>query len=276
MAKVDVSGATPVLEWVRSFGAKSYAPGSGNTIDIEEEGDILMKSYPGLFGLYMPDTVASYEVGRETYIVTANEGDGREWCSDADPDCDDPVFTDEKKIKKLDLDPAIESAYKNENDLKVVTDMGDANGDDLYERLYTYGARSFSIWNSEGGLVFDSGDQISKKIAEIEPLLFNQDDGEMDGRSGNKGGEPEALAVATLDDKVYAFIGLERQSAILIYNITDPMNVKYVDYVVTHTEGDVSPEGMFFIPASKAPNGKNLLVVSYEVSGSTAIYEITE
>ncbi|MBD3801549.1 MAG: esterase-like activity of phytase family protein, partial [Campylobacterales bacterium] len=87
VAKVDISGAAPTLTWVKSLGAKSYEAGSGNTIDIEEEGEILMKNYPGLFGLYMPDTIASYTVDGETYFVTANEGDGREYCADTDPKC---------------------------------------------------------------------------------------------------------------------------------------------------------------------------------------------
>lgn len=279
VAKVDISGAAPTLTWVKSLGAKSYEPGNAdnNTIDIEEEGEIKMKSYPGLFGLYMPDTIASYTVDSETYFVTANEGDGREYCNDDESYC----FIDEEKIKSLDLDAAIADAYEDENDLKVVIDMGDTDSDGEYEKLYAYGARSFSIWNSDGDRVFDSKDEISKKIAEIEPALFNVDEDEMDGRSGNKGGEPEALAIATIDGESYAFVGLERQSAIVIYNITDPANAEFVDYVIVHadgdaTTGDVSPEGMFFVPADEAPNGKNLLIVSYEVSGSTVIYEIAK
>ena len=30
-------------------------------------------------GLYLPDAIASYKVGNETFLVTANEGDVREW-----------------------------------------------------------------------------------------------------------------------------------------------------------------------------------------------------
>ena len=276
VAKINISGDTPSVNGVRSLGAKSYEADSGNTIDIEEEGEIKMQSYPGLFGLYMPDTIGAYEVDGATYFVTANEGDGREYCSDADPDCDNPVFIDEAKIKKLDLDPAIAAAYEDDNDLKVMTDMGDTNGDGVYEKLYTFGGRSFSIFDSEGVLVYDSGDIISKKIAEIEPELFNQDEGEMDGRSGNKGGEPEALALASIGEKTIAFVGLERQSAIMLFDITDPMDVKYIDYVKTEVQGDISPEGMFHIPADQSPNGKDLLVTSFEVSGSTVVYEITK
>ncbi|HIQ28090.1 MAG TPA: alkaline phosphatase [Sulfurovum sp.] len=276
MAKVNL--ATNTLEYVKSYGAKSWEAASGNTIDIEEEGTILMKSYEGLFGLYMPDTIAAYEVSGTTYVVTANEGDGREYPIDdvnATLETGD-TLNDEKKIKKLTLDASIASEYTDENDLKVVIDMGDIDNDGDYDKLYSYGARSFSIWDANGDIVFDSGDEISKKVALYEPELFNQSKGEMDGRSGNKGAEPEALAVGKIGDKTYAFIGLERQNAIMVYDITVPTDAKFVDYYKTGVEGDVSAEGMKFIPAIDSPNGKNLLLVSYEVSGSTVVYEIND
>ena len=266
MVKVDIANAT--IEYVKSYGVKSYE--TANTIDIEEEGEIKMKNYPSLFGLYMPDSIASYEVNGSIYLVTANEGDGREYINDDETF----EFVDEAKIKKLTLDPSIEDAYKDENDLKVMVDLGDSNNDGVYEELYTYGARSFSIWNNDGDLVFDSGDEISKKVALYQPELFNQDEGEMDGRSGNKGAEPEALSVGKIDGKTYAFVGLERQNAIMVYDITTPSNAKFISYIITENEGDISAEGMKFIPATVSPNGKNLLLVSFEVSGSTVIYEI--
>jgi len=262
MAKVNLKNNT--LEYVKSYGTKSWESTSNNTIDIEEEGVIKMKSYKGLFGLYQPDSIVSYKVHGKTYLVTANEGDGREYGD----------FEDEKKIKKLNLDPSIESEYAEENDLKVMVDLGDTDNDGDYDKLYSYGARSFSIWDTKGDLVFDSGDDIAKKVALYEPELFNQDEGEMDGRSGNKGAEPEALTVGKIKGKTYAFIGLERQNAIMIYDITKPRKAKFVNYIKTGKDGDISAEGMRFIKASKSPNRKNLLLVSYEVSGSTVIYEV--
>jgi len=269
MAKVDLS--TNSIEYVKSYGAKSYE--TTNTIDIEENGKIEMKNFKGLFGLYQPDSIASYSANGATYVVTANEGDGREYCLDTDPKCDNPTFIDESKIKKLDLADSIKAAYVNDNDLKVMTDLG-KNSDGKYEKLYTYGARSLSIWDDKGDLVWDSGDAISKKVAELQPALFNQDDGEMDGRSGNKGAEPEALTVGTIGNKTFAFLGLERQNAIMVYDITDPKAPTFISYLDTGKEGDISPEGMKFIPASESPNGKDLLLVAFEVSGSTAVYEV--
>ena len=274
IAKVDISGSTPTLEFVKSLGAKDYS--TNNTIDIEEEGEILMKNYAGLYGLYMPDSIASYKVNDLTYLVTANEGDGREYPTsdiDSGPATGD-VFIDESKISKLDLDASIAADYENENDLKVVTDMGDTDNDGDYDKLYTYGARSFSIWDDNGDLVFDSKDELSKLTADNMPLLFNQDDGDMDGRSGNKGVEPEALTVGKVGNKTFAFVGLERQNAIVVYDISTPSNAKFVNYYISEDDGDISPEGMKFIEASDSPTGNALLLVAYEVSGTTAVYEI--
>ena len=289
MAKVNLT--TNTLEYVKSYGAKSWQADSGNTVDIEEEGEIMMKSYSGLFGLYQPDSIASYSVDGATYLVTANEGDGREYlyeivaadeteCDNLNGDWDDgeclkESHIDENKISKLTLDASIADEYVDENDLKVMVDLG-KNSNDEYEKLYTYGARSFSIWDANGDQVFDSGDEIGKKVAEYQPALFNQDEGEMDGRSGNKGAEPEALTVGTIGSQTFAFVGLERQNAIMIYDITTPADAVFVDYIDTETNGDISPEGMVFVPAADSPNGKDLLLVSFEVSGSTVVYEISE
>jgi len=263
VAKVDISGATPVVEAVQSLGAKDY--GVENQIDIEEDGKIIFKNHAGLKALYQPDSIASYTFGGATYLVTANEGDGREYLDSSDND----VFVDEIKLKKLgDIGVTPPASLDGYEDLKVMKDIS------TNTTIYTYGGRSFAIWDENGNLVWDSGDAISHIVAEHEPKLFNQDEGEMDGRSGNKGAEPEALAVGAIDGKTYAFVGLERQSAIVMYDITNPYAPTFVEYLVTHGKNDISPEGMVFIPASKSPNGKNLLVVSYEVSGSTVIYEI--
>ena len=285
IAKVNLTAKS--VEAIKSLGVKSYNAASGNTIDIEEEGEIDMKSFEGLYGLYMPDSVASVSIGGSTYVLTANEGDGREYIYESgatdeaacdgeggDWDADDAVcevtsFIDEEKISKLELADGIAAQFADDNDLKVVTDLG-MNEAGQYDALYTYGARSFSIWDENADLVFDSGDAISKLIAENAPALFNQDDGEMDGRSGNKGGEPEALTVGQVGDKYYAFVGLERQNVILTYDITDPTAPTLVEYHDAEAEGNLSPEGMKFVSAEDSPNGEPLLLVAYEYGTDTA------
>jgi hypothetical protein len=38
--------------------------------------------------------------------------------------------------------------------------------------------------------------------------------------------------------------------------------------------GDRGPEGVLFIPAAKSPNGKPLLIVGNETSGTTAVLQL--
>ncbi|MEA1982469.1 MAG: choice-of-anchor I family protein, partial [Campylobacterota bacterium] len=276
IAKIDLSNNSVAL--VKSLGAKDHSL-AHNSLDIEEDGNVKLSTYPGLYGLYQPDTIASYKVGNETYLVTANEGDGRSYPTyDVNSSLEEgDVFEDEKKISKLhkldnpiNLDASIAAAYENENDLKVMTDISTST------KLYAYGARSFSIWDASGDLVYDSGNMIAQVVYQMDRELFNQDEFEKDGRSGNKGAEPEALALGEVDGKTYAFVGLERQGGIVIVDISNPQEPEYVDYINTHKEGDIAPEGMKFISKADSPTGKALLLVAYEVSSTTVVYEINK
>ncbi|MGH8493875.1 MAG: choice-of-anchor I domain-containing protein [Moraxellaceae bacterium] len=178
-----------------------------------------------------------------------------------------------------------------------------------YDNLYSYGARSFSIRDASGALVWDSGDAIEKFLASDECKLkadrslscktwFNighDEGGAFDSRSDAKGPEPEGLAIGKIGNKTFAFVGLERMGGVLIYDITDPTAPKFHDYLNTRENyeldpetafasgtaqaesiGDLGPEGLVFIPASKSPTGKALIVVGNEVSGSTAVLEIKQ
>ena len=163
--------------------------------------------------------------------------------------------------------------------------MGDTDGDGDHDELYSYGARSFSIWDAKGKQVFDSGDAIEKLIAKEHPEFFNAKDteNEFDDRSDDKGPEPEALAIGDMDGRTIAFIGLERDGGILVYDVTDPKAPVFQTYMTSRnfagdpeagTAGDLAPEGMRFIAADESPNGKPMLAVAYEVSGSTTLYEV--
>lgn len=167
------------------------------------------------------------------------------------------------------------------------------NGRDVlvYDALYSFGARSFSIWDEAGKLVWDSGDQFEKKLAELLPAHFNSDHATVafDNRSDNKGPEPEGIAIGKLGDKTFAFIGLERIGGVMVYDITNPGAPVYVTYVNSRDfsvvepgksaedlkkAGDLGPEGLAFVPAEQSPNGKPLLIVGNEVSGTTAVFQI--
>lgn len=240
-----------------------------------KDDEINITAHPTL-GMYMPDAIASYDVDGMTYIVTANEGDSRDYDG----------YSEEVRVKDLMLDPttypdaATLQANENLGRLKTTTANGDYDGDGDIDQIYSYGARSFSIFDKYGNLVYDSANEFGLSTAENEPDLFNEDEGEKDNRSDDKGVEPEAVAIATIGDRTFAFIGLERQSAIITYDITNPFEPFFVDYYNNRSwtdgevSGDVAPEIIKFIPSADSPDGKDRLLVGYEVSGSMALLNI--
>ena len=259
-----------------------------------------------IFGMYMPDSIAAYAFNGKTYLVTANEGDGREYIYDTDSsscniaghtdlgDGECLAYTDESALEDLNLDTneftADQIAELQDGsgwgDLTVSSATGDSDNDGAFEGIYAFGARSFSIWDDAGQLVFDSGDQIEQIIADQSPLFFNlsNDKNSTDNRSDNKGPEPEGLAIGTVGDRSYAFIGLERQGGIMVFDVSNPFAPAFVQYTTNRDlsvspgegvdAGDLGPEGMVFISAENSPNGSALLVVGNEVSGTTTTYRV--
>jgi len=249
----------------------------------DRDGAINIENWP-VYGMFLPDSLTSYEVNGETYLVTANEGDARDYDG----------FSEETRLRNLPLDP---DAFPNASILRdnaalgrltVTTADGDIDGDGLYEEIHVFGTRSFTIWKVEkkGGLsrVYDSGADFEKITASLLPADFNSnnnENGTFDNRSDNKGPEPEGVAVGEVDGRMLAFIGLERIGGVMVYDISDPENPGFVQYInprdftVPAAEaGDLGPEGLEFVPAAKSPNGKPLLIVANEVSGNVSIYEI--
>lgn len=253
------------------LGIVSFANDYG--FDASDKDNVVNITQHPTLGMFMPDAIASYKVGSLNYIVTANEGDSRDYGG----------YSEEVRVKNLTLNStyypnaATLQADANIGRLKTTTANGDYNNDGVVEQIYSYGARSFSIFDEYGNLVFDSADQFGQKIASEEPTLFNEDEGVLDGRSDDKGVEPEAITIGVIDGKTYAFIGLERQSSILMYDITNPNDVEFITYYKgNRTSGDTAPEIIKFIPATDSPNSKNLLLVGYEVSGSLGIIQIDD
>ena len=165
--------------------------------------------------------------------------------------------------------------------LEVSTIDGDIDGDGDYDRLVSYGARSFSIRDANGNLVFDSGDDFAQITARQVPQIFNSNGtvDSFDSRSDAKGAEPEGVVVGEVDGKTYAFIGLERTGGIMVYDISQPAESEFVQYInpveaQTGNALDLAPEGLQFIPAVESPNGVPLLTVSNEVSGTVSVYQI--
>jgi hypothetical protein len=256
MIEIDLTNNT--LAGIFPLGMKDHSL-QANALDADKNDEVANIVPQPYFGLYMPDSIAAFSVGGQDYIVTANEGDGR----DPDDFGDFPGngLGDEIDVKDLDLD-----------------------GDGDVDQILIGGARSFSIWNPDtGALVFDSGSDFETITAQALPENFNasNDDNTIDDRSDNKGPEPEALAVAELDGRIFAFIGLERVSGVMIYDITEPNAPVFIDYIndrdfslAPEQQSDLGPEGIIFVPANDSPNGEPLLLIASEVSGSLTSYAI--
>lgn len=289
IAVIDIVNAK--VAKILPLGLKDYGL-EVNKIDASDKDDrVNLQSYTGVYGMYQPDTLATYRWNNTDFIVTANEGDSRDYSA----------FSEEARAGDLILDanhPQF-AAAKDKTQLarlKVTTSMGDDDKDGDYDRIVSFGARSFSIWTADGQQVFGSGSDFERITAALLGNKFNNNNEENkgDSRSDDKGPEPEALALGQIGQRLYAFIGLERTSGFMIYDVTNPFDVHFIDYVVNrdfdadftiNTEtgvvkgdatlaGDLGPEGMKFVSADKSPNSKPLLIIGNEVSGSTSVYQL--
>jgi hypothetical protein len=285
LAIVDIKRAKVLA--IKPLGTKDHSL-PGNELDTSNRDDAINITNWPIKGMYMPDAIASYSFRGRTYIVTANEGDSRDYDG----------YSEEARVKDLVLDPeAFPNAaelQKDENLGRIKTTLanGDTDGDGDFDELYSYGARSFSIWTARGKQVYDSGSEIERITAEALPNDFNSNNDEndsFDSRSDDKGPEPEGVALGRIFGHTYAFIGLERVGGIMVYDVTNPYKVSFVSYT-NHRDfsvdaqlpddstnplvGDLGPEGLTFIPARQSPNGNPLLVVGNEVSGTTTVFQV--
>jgi DNA-binding beta-propeller fold protein YncE len=267
------------------LGFKDHNAG-GNGLDPSDRDNANnIQNWPVL-GMYQPDAIAAFKNKNETFLITANEGDAREYPGT-------PGFVEEVRVGSLMLDPLV---LPNAATLKLNVNLGrlnvskasgnfDTDGD--YDALYAFGARSFSILTADGERIFDSGDAIEQITAAAYPSFFNagHTTNARDDRSDNKGPEPEGVTVGKAFGRNYAFIGLERIGGVLVYDLSDPSAPRFVQYINnrnfsaapnTAAAGDLGPEGLHFISDEDSPTGTPLLIVANEISGTTTVYEITQ
>ncbi|AGW13595.1 choice-of-anchor I family protein [Megalodesulfovibrio gigas] len=272
-AVLDV--ATAKVKDIKPLGMKDWKKAGGLDASDKDK-KINIKPWP-VHGLYMPDSVAAFAAKGKVYLVTANEGDSRDYDG----------YSDEARLGKVYLNDRIFpdakwlTRDKQLGRLKVVKDMLDTDGDGLADRIVAYGARSFSIWNAAtGAQVFDSADQFERIIAKEAPEYFNAEE-KFDDRSDDKGPEPEGVTVGVVDGRTYAFVGLERQGGLMVYDVTEPAKASFVQYInsrdyaadqKSEAAGDVAPEGVLFIAAKDSPTGQALVVTANEVSGTVAVF----
>ncbi|EDP97560.1 choice-of-anchor I family protein [Kordia algicida OT-1] len=270
IAKINL--LTKTIEAIYPLGFKDYNI-AGNSIDASDKDNVNeLKNWP-VYGIYQPDAITSVNINGTEYVISANEGDSREYEGT-------PGYVGEDRVKDLTLDatafPASENYQDDENigRLKVALDLGDTDNDGDYDKLYNYGARSFSIWSGDGNLVYDSGNEIATRVLSETPDRFNWDweDNETDKRSDDKGAEPEMVEVLNIANQRYIlFVGLERNSQVMVYDITNPTAPQFLQILQRGT--DYAPEGIVAVSAADSPTGNALLIISYEDSGTVSIYE---
>ncbi|MDZ4842822.1 MAG: ExeM/NucH family extracellular endonuclease [Hyphomicrobium aestuarii] len=245
---------------------------------------IELKTGAPVFGTFMPDAIASFQANGQAYFVIANEGDDRDDFLPTDEtirinssnyDLDNTAFPNEGTAGGSGASGAPGTGLKGNDGIGRLTVSnapglrGDSDGDGDIDQILTYGSRSFSILDAAGNMVFDSGDIIERIVATGQSgLVFD------DTRSDAKGPEPEGVSVATIGDKTYAFVGLERSGGTLVFDVTDPAAVTYTTAAVR--VGDLNPEGLLNISAADSPTGTPLLVVANETSNTITTFEVTE
>ena len=296
IAVLDIE--SQAFEGVYSAGFEDH---STTAIDLDKKDDAYdPQTYESLLGIRMPDGIAAFTVEGTTYLVTANEGDAREW---GDEDLDTFYLSEDERDFGEEGVTSPTGAITAENsglEGKVVFfKTEDFDGLDP-EKDYVFGGRSFTVFQAtENGLeeVFTSGDDFEALTAQYVPEYFNasNDNAVLDDRSGKKGPEAESVTVGTVDGKTYAFVALERTGGVMAYDVTDPEAITFVNYVNTRdfgttvegseqyedgeldkwvTGGDVAPEGLLFLDAASSPNGEPLLLAACEVSGTVAVYQL--
>ncbi|XP_022337795.2 mesenchyme-specific cell surface glycoprotein-like isoform X1 [Crassostrea virginica] len=274
----------------------------------DRDNGIHIRALP-VYGMYQPDAIYMIKVNDVEYLITANEGDSKDYSGF-------PLNTEgfSEEIRAADADIAENSEVREwmlQNDVSNISQLLDksvlgrlqitketgrlSNG--TFEKLYSFGGRGFSIWRVDTmSLVYDSGNDIEDTHAQLRPDLFNAQPetdtvikNTVDSRSDNKGPESESLTVGHVGNKALIFIGHERPGSISIYsvdgNIASPRfesvywDIQDSDLTWTHafnqnSIGSIDPEDLKYIAPNDSPNGRPLLLVAGSVSGTVSILEV--
>ena len=296
IAVLDIPSKT--FDGIYSAGFEDY---SVTPVDIDKKDDAYSpRTYESLMGIRMPDGIAAFTSGGQTYLVTANEGDAREWGDEA-------LGTDYLNEHEVDFgeagaaSPTGAITAENSGLTGKVVFFQTEDFDGLDEsKDYLFGGRTFTLYRVDAGgitQVFTSGDNFEALTARYLPDYYNSsnDNAVLDDRSGKKGPEPESVAVGAVGGRTYAFVALERTGGVMVYDVTQPDSAEYVNYINTRdfssivpgseeyedgeldkwvTGGDVAPEGLVFLSSSASPTGQALLLAACEVSGTVAVYQV--
>jgi hypothetical protein len=280
IAELDIVGA-----WITSIsplGLKDHSLPNQGLDASDQDGPAIAQR--AVRGMYMPDAIAAFQQNGKTFLVTANEGDVREWDGIKGPGTDTELARAGSLGSQLDAPlPA------GLNRLNVTTVPGRAGGDTdgngKINVLMSFGTRSVSVWSANIKLLADTGDQLEQVTKATPGVAFNASNtnNTVDNRSDDKGPEPEGVALGQIAGTWYAFVALERVGGIAVYDLSAPQSPSFVEWVpgrdytqavTSGFAGDLGPEGLVFVGTDDSPTGAPLLIVANEISGTTTIYEI--
>jgi len=275
VAEIDLT--TNSVTAVRALGTKDHSILDNGLDASNTTRSVNIANFP-IKGMYLPDAIATYSVGGVNYIITANEGDARAYSG----------FSEEVRLSAANLDATkfpFATQMKNNfvlGRLNITNKTGDTDNDGDLDTLYSYGSRSFSIWNANTGVqVYDSKDDLEMITATNSySVLFNASNtnNTRKDRSDDKGPEPEGVTIGTIGANTYAFIALERIGGVMVYNINNPAAPVFVTYANNRSLPSGGPdngsEGIVFIPQSQSPNGQHILITANEISSTLSIWGI--
>ena len=269
-------------------------------VDIDKKDDAYSPAlYDSLRGIRMPDGIAVFEIDGTDYLITANEGDAREWGDEEAGTF--YISEDERDFADGDSSPTGRVTAENSQLGGKVVFFASGDFDGLDEDTdYIFGGRSFTVYAVTASGIMEvatSGCDLEALTAQLYPEFYNasNDNAVLDDRSGKKGPEAESVATGVIAGRTYAFTALERTGGVMMYDVSVPESPVFADYINTRdfrsivdgsqeydageldkwvTGGDVAPEGLAFISAQDSPTSRAILLVANEVSGTVSVYEI--
>ncbi|CAH1785165.1 unnamed protein product [Owenia fusiformis] len=256
---------------------------------------------------YQPDGIQYFkgsDPDHEGYLVTANEGMHKVYRVDEEgitwsENWEGKTFPSENLVDKERVPTKVSdglNSYRSLGGLQFSKVEGE-NERGKFDRFYTFGGRSISVWNASNmALLYDSDSEIEIQHGQQYRKIFNSHIAEetqvpsqsKDTRSTYRGPEPESIELVEIENKRYMFVGNERISTIMVYSMGLDDTVPELESINRAGDtdrtwrqlyeerniGDIDPEDLRFIPYDKSPTCEPLLLVTGAASGTVSLYAI--
>jgi hypothetical protein len=268
IAKLDLDSLR--VERIDALGWKDHSV-AGNGLDSsDQDGGISIQPRANVLGMYQPDALAAFEIDGHPFVLSANEGDAREYDG----------LVEAARLRSVTTDASFGPGRANAQAGRLNVTTRTPASASPQSTAHAFGARSFSVWDGrDGTLTYDSGDLLEQTTGAALPSGFNASNtsNTFDNRSDDKGPEPEAAAVARIGGTTYGFVGLERVGGVVVVDLDDPAAPTIVQYVNNRSFSggigpDSGPEVIDVVDSTDSPTGRTLVVVANEITGTVSMY----